>query len=400
MSWIDVVAILLRKIRFVSKRLCESFFVRFLGPKLRIRTIRPIYTLVSPILSTNESLIAHETPLSLSGRSRIGACPDVMIAATGSYAPVQIVTNADLAALGCDSDWIVKRTGIHERRVAADDQASSDLAYLAATNCLASAGLEPGEVDLVVCATMTPDHITPSTACLLQRRLGCIAPAFDVSAACSGFMYALITASQFVRAGSAKNALVVGCEVMSRTVNSNDIKTYPLFGDGAGAVLLQPCAPNQEIANGLIRFTLGSEGDTNALCVPAGGSREPMTVGSLSCGRQYLAMDGRTVFKWAVRVVADCSRDLLDAAGLRPEDIDVVILHQANIRIVDAAVSYLGIAREKIFVNLDKFGNTSAASIPMALDDANRQGLIERGDVVLLCGFGAGLSWGAALLRW
>jgi 3-oxoacyl-[acyl-carrier-protein] synthase III len=351
-------------------------------------------------LSTNESLTAHETQLSLSGRSRIGACPDVKIAATGSYAPVRIVTNADLAALGCDSDWIVQRTGIHERRVAADDQASSDLAYLAAMNCLASAGLEPSELDLVVCATMTPDHITPSTACLLQKRLGCVAPAFDVSAACSGFMYALITASQFVRAGSARNALVVGCEVMSRTVNSNDIKTYPLFGDGAGAVLLQPCAPNQEITNGLIRFTLGSEGDTSALCVPAGGSREPTTVDSLSCGRQYLAMDGRTVFKWAVRVVADCSRDLLAAAGLRPEDIDLVILHQANIRIVDAAVSHLGIAREKVFVNLDKFGNTSAASIPMALDDANRLGLIKRGDVILLCGFGAGLSWGAALLRW
>jgi len=351
-------------------------------------------------LSIHESLTAREIPLSLSGRSRIGTCPDVTIAATGSYVPDQIVTNADLAALGCDSDWIVQRTGILERRKAADDQASSDLAYLAAMNCLATAGVAPCEVDLVVCATMTPDYVTPSTACLLQQRLGCIAPAFDVSAACSGFMYALITASQFVRSGSARNALVVGCEVMSRTVNSNDIKTFPLFGDGAGAVLLQPCAPNQEIANGLIRFTLGSDGNTNALCVPAGGSREPTTVESLSYGRQYLAMDGRTVFKWAVRVVADCSQDLLAAAGMHAEDIDLVILHQANIRIVDAAVSHLGIAREKVFVNLDKFGNTSAASIPMALDDANRLGLLKRGDVVLLCGFGAGLSWGASILRW
>ena len=351
-------------------------------------------------MSIHESLTAREIALGPSGRSRIGTCPDVTIAATGSYVPDQIVTNADLAALGCDSDWIVQRTGILERRKAADDQASSDLAYLAAMNCLASAGVSPSDVDLVVCATMTPDHVTPSTACLLQRRLGCIAPAFDVSAACSGFMYALITAAQFVRCGSAKNALVVGCEVMSRTVNTNDIKTYPLFGDGAGAVLLQPCAPNQETANGLIRFTLGSEGDTNALCVPAGGSREPTTVESLNCGRQYLAMDGRTVFKWAVRVVADCFKDLLAAAVMHPEEIDLVILHQANIRIVDAAVSHLGIPREKVFVNLDKFGNTSAASIPMALDDANRLGLLKRGDVVLLCGFGAGLSWGASILRW
>ena len=351
-------------------------------------------------MSTNESLTAIETPLSLSGRSRIGTCPNIFIAATGSYVPDQIVTNAELAALGCDSDWIVQRTGILERRKAADDQASSDLAYLAAIKCLENAGVEPGVVDLVICATMTPDHVTPSTACLLQRRLGCVAPAFDVSAACSGFMYALITAAQFVRGGSARNALVVGAEVMSRTVNTQDIKTYPLFGDGAGAVLLQPCAPSNGIANGLIRFTLGSEGDTNALCVPAGGSREPTTVESLRLGRQYLAMDGRTVFKWAVRVVDDCSRDLLASAGLQPEDIDLVVLHQANIRIVDAAISYFGIAREKVFVNLDKYGNTSAASIPMALDDANRLGLLKRGDLVLLCGFGAGLSWGASILRW
>jgi 3-oxoacyl-[acyl-carrier-protein] synthase III len=323
-----------------------------------------------------------------------------MIAATGSYVPSQIVTNEDLASLGCDSDWIVQRTGIHQRRKASDEQATSDLAYQAALRCLESADVEPSEVDLVICATMTPDHVTPSTACLIQQRLGCIAPAFDVSAACSGFMYALITGAQFVRSGSASNALIVGSEVMSRTVDSRDIKTYPLFGDGAGAALLQACPSLDNKTTGLIRFSLGSEGDTHSLCVRAGGSREPITANSLENGRQYLTMDGRTVFKWAVRIVADSSRDVLAAAGLTPTDVDLVILHQANIRIIDAAVDHFGISRDKVFVNLDKYGNTSAASIPMALDDANRQGLLSRGDIVLLCGFGAGLSWGTALLRW
>ena len=341
-----------------------------------------------------------ESPLSVSGRSRIGTCPEVAIAATGSYVPDQIVTNEDLAIHGCDSDWIVQRTGIRQRRKASCEQASSDLAYEAALKCLASAGVEPSDVDLVICATMTPDYVSPSTACVLQRRLGCIAPAFDVNAACSGFMYGLVTGGLFVRSGSARNALVVGCEIMSQTVDGRDKKTYPLFGDGAGAALLQPCPVIPNMSSGLISFTLGSEGDTSALCIPAGGSREPTSVDSLSCGRQYLRMDGRAVFKWAVRIIVESSRDVLDAAALNPEDVDLVILHQANIRIIDAAVEHFGISREKVFVNLDKYGNTSAASIPMAIDDANRQGLLKRGDIILLCGFGAGLSWGTALLRW
>ena len=351
-------------------------------------------------MPTIESNVSVEKSLSQSGRGRIGICPGFTIAATGSYVPAEIVTNEDLETLGCDSNWIVQRTGIHQRRKAGKGQASSDLAYEAALKCLASADVDPSDVDLVICATMTPDHITPSTACLLQKRLRCIAPAFDVSAACSGFMYALVTGAQFVRSGSARNALIIGCEVMSQTVDSQDIKTYPLFGDGAGAALLQPCPTEQKGTTGLISYTLGSEGDTNALYIPAGGSREPTTMDSLDRGRQYLSMDGRSVFKWAVRIVADSSRDVLISAGLTPADVDFVILHQANIRIIDAAVSHFDVPREKVFVNLEKYGNTSAASIPMALDDANRQGLIKRGDIVLLCGFGAGLSWGTVLLRW
>jgi 3-oxoacyl-[acyl-carrier-protein] synthase III len=309
------------------------------------------------------------------------------------------VTNKELESLGCDSQWILQRTGIQERRKAASDQATSDLAFEAAQRCLRNAQVNPSDVDLVICATMTPDHVTPSTACILQRRLGCIAPAFDVGAACAGFMYALITGAQYVRSGMSRNALIIGSEVMTRTVDDQDIKTYPLFGDGAGAVLLQPIDV-QDDKSGMISFTLGSEGDLDALCVPGGGSREPLSASTFAHGRQYLQMDGRSVFKWAVRVVQDSTKDVLSAAGLSANDVDLVIFHQANVRIIDAAMTHFDIPKEKVFVNLDKYGNTSAASIPLALDDANHRGLLKRGDLVLLCGFGAGLSWGTSLMRW
>jgi 3-oxoacyl-[acyl-carrier-protein] synthase-3 len=347
--------------------------------------------------------LATDSTLSASGRGRIGVCPGIRIAGTGSYVPERIVTNDDLVSLGCDSDWIVQRTGILERRKASETEAASDLAYAAAISCLADANVEAKDVDLLICATITPDHITPSTACLLQRKLGCIAPAFDINAACAGFMVGLVTAAQYVRCGMARNALVIGSEVMSRTINATDVRTYPLFGDGAGAALLQPCgksSSNGQLSTGLLSFTLGAEGESEALCIPGGGSREPLTSDSLSVGRQYLQMDGRTVFKWAVRVVEDSVNDVLVASGVRPEDVDLVILHQANIRILDAAIKHFSIPRERMVVNVDRFGNTSAASIPLALDHANREGRLQRGDLVLLCGFGAGLSWGTCLLRW
>lgn len=330
----------------------------------------------------------------------MGVCPGIAIAATGSYVPDQIVTNQDLESLGCDSEWIFQRTGILERRKATDQQATSDLAIQAAHRCLENAGVPATDVDLVICATMTPDHATPSTGCLLQRSLGCIAPAFDVGAACAGFMYGLITGAQYIRSGMARNALIVGAEIMSRTVDEHDKKTYPLFGDGAGAVLLQPTATPDEPDSGLLSFTLGSEGDLAALCIPAGGSREPLTPATLGSARQFLQMDGRSVFKWAVRIVEDSTNDVLSAAGYRAQHIDLAIFHQANVRIIDAAMNHFDIPKEKVFVNLDKFGNTSAASIPLALDEANQRGMIKRGDLVLLNGFGAGLSWGSALLRW
>lgn len=338
-----------------------------------------------------------------SGRSRLGKQIPVVIASTGMYVPDRVISNQDLASLGCDSDWIVQRTGIHERRFASDDQASSDLGYLAAMDCINRAGLDPKEVDLVLVATITQDYMTPSTACILQRRLGCIAPAFDINAACSGFMYGLVVGSQFVANGMARNALIVGSEVMSRTVNPNDKKTYPLFGDGAGAALLRPVEANLQRDSvetpGIIAFTLGAEGSPEALCTPGGGSREPLTAESLTLGRQFMQMDGKSVFKWAVRCVAESCRDVLSASGYSIDDVDLLIMHQANTRIIDAAIDDLQIPADKVLVNLNRYGNTSAASIPLALHEANLQGRLQKGKLLLLCGFGAGLTWGTALVR-
>jgi 3-oxoacyl-[acyl-carrier-protein] synthase III len=325
----------------------------------------------------------------------MGQLTGIELVASGSYVPPLVVTNEDLASLGCDSDWIVQRTGIRQRRRAAAGEATSDLALRAAENCLHRAGVPASEVDLILVATMTPDHATPSTACHLQRQLGCIAPAMDVNAACAGFMYALITAGQFLHSGTARCALVIGADVMSRTINPADIKTYPLFGDGAGAVLLRS---TDNPAQGLISFTLGAEGcGGQMLCVPGGGSRQPLTPDLLAAGEQYLRMDGRSVFKWAVRVVADSTRDCLAHAGLSASDLDCFILHQANIRIIDSAVSDFAIDRDKVYVNLDRYGNTSAASIPLALDEALSTGHVRPGQRLLLSGFGAGLAWGTAI---
>ncbi len=363
--------------------------------------------------------LAPKISLCPSGRSRVGAAIPFSIVSTGSYVPERVVTNEDLALLGCDSEWIFRRTGIKERRWASEDQASSDLAYEAAIRCLHNAGVSGDDVDLILVATITQDFMTPSTACILQKKLGSIAPAMDVNAACSGFMYALVTGAQFVSSGMARNVLIVGSEVMSRTVNPKDFKTYPLFGDGAGAVLLQSSTREEEsvaitssidsgnqkaekggMRPGILGFTLGSEGSPEALCVPGGGSREPITRERLDHGRQYMQMDGRSVFKWAVRCVAESCRDVLASTGHSIEDVDLFLLHQANVRIIDAALSDFGIAPDRVLVNLDRFGNTSAASIPLVLDEANRAGRLQRGDLVMMCGFGAGLTWGTALVRW
>lgn len=333
----------------------------------------------------------------LSERSRMGTLTGVQVLATGSYAPQRIVRNEDLGELGYDADWIIQRTGIRERRHAPAEQATSDVAYEAAVRCLQAADVKPSDVDLILVATMTPDSPMPTTACLLQQRLGCIAPALEMNAACSGFMYAMVSAMQSVKTGCSQRALVIGVDLMSRSVNPADKRTYPLFGDGGGAVLLAPGAAEQGFAS----FTLGAEGDAERwLCQPAGGTREPLTAELLAAGRHLIHMEGRSVFKWAVRVLVDSSFDVLHHAGLRPDDLDLIIFHQANARIIDAAVDGLGFDRDRVIINLDRYGNTSAGSMPLALDEAYREGRIQRGDRVLLSGFGGGLSWGTAVMQW
>lgn len=332
-----------------------------------------------------------------SGRSRLGSLTGVQILGTGSYSPETIVTNRDLAKLGCDEDWIVQRTGIHERRHAPPEQATSDVAYEAALRCLKTAGVSPKQVDLILVATMTPDSAMPCTACLLQQRLSCIAPALDINAACAGFMYALVTGMQYVRTGCARCALVVGVDLMSRVVDPTDEQTYPLFGDGGGAVLLGP----GDGVQGLLAYTLGAEGDTDgALWQPAGGTREPVTNETLAAGRHFVHMEGRTVFRWAVRVLIDSTRDVLRHAALDPSEINLVVCHQANIRIIDAALDDLQIDRDKVIINLDRYGNTAAGSMPLVLDEAYREGRIRKGDKILLSGFGGGFTWGTAVMEW
>jgi 3-oxoacyl-[acyl-carrier-protein] synthase III len=332
-----------------------------------------------------------------SGRSRLGTLTGVRIVGTASYLPENVVTNGDLAKLGYDEQWIVQRTGIHERRHAPPEMATSDVAYEAAVRCLADAGASPRDVDLILVATMTPDSPMPTTACLLQQRLGCIAPALEVNAACAGFMYALVTGMQYVKTGCSRCALVVGADLMSRSVNPADARTYPLFGDGGGAVLLTSGEEDQ----GLLSFTLGAEGDADGmLCQPGGGTREPLTQDALAAGRQFIHMEGRSVFKWAVRVLIDSTRDVLGHAGLCHDDLELAVLHQANVRIIESAIEELGIERSKVLINLNRYGNTSAGSMPLVLDEACRSGRIRRGDRVLLNGFGGGFCWGSAVMRW
>lgn len=333
----------------------------------------------------------------LSGRSPLATLTGVQILGTGAYLPEAIVRNEDLSRLGCDPEWIIQRTGIRERRHAAPHEATSDLAYQAAVRCLENAGVAPRDVDMILVATVTPDTWMPSVACMVQRRLGAPAPAMDINAACSGFMYALATGMQFIKTRCSRRVLVIGSDVMSRIINPADKTTYPLFGDGAGAVLLGAGREDR----GLLAFTLGSEGDDGALLsVPGGGSREPLTADSLERGRQYIRMDGRAVFKWAVRMVNEIATDVVRFAELSMDDMDLVVMHQANLRILRAAADGLGVDRDKVLVNLDRYGNTTAASIPIVLDEAVAAGRLHRGDHLLLIGFGAGLTWGAGVLRY
>jgi 3-oxoacyl-[acyl-carrier-protein] synthase-3 len=331
------------------------------------------------------------------GRSPLRSLPGIRVLATGSYVPDQVVTNESLVPLGFDPEWIVQRTGIRERRHAPEGVFTSDMAYAAARRCIDAAGVSPRDIDLILLGTFTADMPMPATACRVQDRLGIAATAFDVQAACAGFMYALVTGAQFVASGTSQLALVIGADLNSRTITPENKKVFPLFGDGAGAVLLTKGNPDE----GLLAYTLGSDGSgCELLCRPMGGSRIPPSVEALAEGKQYLYMDGRPVFRWAVRLIAQTVADVLAHANLRREDVDLFVLHQANRRIIDAAADAMGLPREKVAINLDRYGNTSGGSIPLTLDEAVRSGQIRRGSHVVLCGFGAGLAWGTAVLRW
>lgn len=322
----------------------------------------------------------------------------VQIVSTGSYVPDLVVTNDELAGrFGFDANWITQRSGIEARRYARPDQATSDLCVEAARKAIRSARVNPQDIDLVVVGTFTPDFAFPSTACIVQDKLDLDAAAVDVQAACSGFMYALVTAAQYVATGNSKLALVIGGDCNSRVINPQDQRTAPLFGDGAGAVLLAAGDPHQ----GLICYQMGADGAGGALLDrPSGGSRRPPSHADLDAGLQYLQMDGRNVFKWAVKLVTETIDLVLGKTGMSAQDVSLYVLHQANIRIINSAMEQLGIPPEKVFNNLEKYGNTSGGSVPIALDEAFQAGKIHRGDTLLLSGFGAGLTWGTALFRW
>jgi len=321
------------------------------------------------------------------------------IAATGSYTPERILTNHDLEGMVETSDeWITERTGIRQRRIAAPSQAASDLAYEAAKKALSDAGVKPKNLDFIIVASVTGDMPFPSTACVLQDALGAKnAAAFDINAACSGFIYGLGISDAMIRAGSAKTILVVGAEVLSRFTDWQDRSTCVLFGDGAGAAVIVPT----EEERGILSTHLYSDGGLgDLLSVPGGGSRNPASKETVENKLHLIKMKGNETFKIAVRTLGELVEHTLRVNKLKPSQISLLIPHQANLRIMQATAKRLGLSMEKVLVNIDRYGNTSAASIPIALDEAVRMGRVRAGDYILLEAFGGGLTWASALIKW
>jgi len=326
--------------------------------------------------------------------------PSARIIGTGSYLPPKVLTNADLEKLVDTSDeWILTRTGIVERRIAREEEATSDLALPAAQAALEAAGLDPADLDMILVATITPDMPFPSTACVLQDRLGARrAGALDISAACSGFIYGLGVADGLIRAGTARTVLLLGAETLTKVVNWQDRNTCVLFGDGAGAVVLRA----DEGERGVLSTHLYADGSKGSLLIlPGCGSRHPVSHAAVDAGLAKMQMNGgNEVFKLAVRAMEDAALTALKQHGLEVSDIDHLITHQANLRIISALGQRLGVPDAKVEVTIRKYGNTSAASIPIALDEAVRAGRVKAGEIVLVCAFGGGLTWASSLIRW
>jgi 3-oxoacyl-[acyl-carrier-protein] synthase-3 len=321
------------------------------------------------------------------------------IIGTGSFVPSKILTNFDLEKMvETSNEWIVSRSGIKERRIVEDGTVSSDLAFEASKIALKEAGLEPGQIDLIVVGTVTPDYLLPSTACVIQDKLKIKnAAVMDVVAACSGFIYGLSIASAFITSGQFKNVLVIGVETLSKITNWSDRNTCVLFGDGAGAAVVQATTEEKGI---LGTFLSGDGSLANLLHIPVGGTKVPLTKENVDLKQQYIQMAGSEVFKSAVRAMEDAAIHVIQKVGLSPEEIDLVVPHQANIRIIEALAKRLKLPMDKVYVNIDRFGNTSSASVPIALDEARKKGLIKEGSNTVLVAFGGGFTWGSAFIRW
>ena len=325
--------------------------------------------------------------------------PGSTIVGLGRYAPERILTNAELAqAVETSDEWIRERTGVEERRVAAPSEASSDLAYEAAREAVRAAGMAPAQIDLIVVGTTTPDTVFPNVACLLQQRLGTrTVGCLDVSTACSSFVYGLSVAHGAIVSGQAETVLVVGTETLSRITNWRDRATCVLFGDSAGAAVLRPAKPGW----GFLSFLLGGDGSgREALVLKAGGSRRPASPETVAGEEHYISMKGPDVYQFAVRTIPAAATEALRRAGVEPKDVGFVIPHQANIRIIESAAKRMGVPLSKFFINVQRYGNTSAASIPVALYEAVQQGLVEEGQLGVLVTFGAGYTWAACTIRW
>ena len=324
----------------------------------------------------------------------------VEIKSLATYVPPRLLTNADLEKMVDTTDeWIMQRTGIRQRHIVEPGVATSDLAAEAAKEAIRRAGLKPEDIDLIVVGTVTPDMLFPSTACLVQHKIGAShAWGFDLSAACSAFTYALTVGSQLVAAGNVKNALVIGADVMSSIIDYTDRATCVLFGDGAGAAILSPAQPGEPAIIDFCNLTDGTGGP--ALQMPAGGSRLPASHETVDQRLHYVKQDGGAVFKFAVRMTEEISKRILERNHVNAQDIDLFVSHQANRRIIEAAASRLGLGEDKIIINLERYGNTTAATIPLALTDARAQGRLKKGDLVLLASVGAGFTIGSVLLRW